>query len=277
MHNTIIIGAGPAGISAGIYLIRAGLDVIIIDNNTSSLSKAGKIENYYGFIEPISGNELLNNGKKQFEKLGGTIINDEVVAITYDNNLKIIGKETYECTNLIIATGSARLLPNIKGLEEGPHISFCAICDGFFYRNKDVAVLGSGLYALTEASHLLKITNSVTMLTNNKNLENKQYKINSRLIDYIENDNTQIIVHFNDGTTKKYDGLFIAEGVADACALAKKIGVKISNNKIVVNDKKETNVPHIYAVGDCIEGTHQIAKAINDGMEAALDIIRKSK
>lgn len=277
MYNTIIIGAGPAGISAGIYLIRAGVNVLVIENNTSSLLKAGKIENYFGFINSISGIELLNNGKKQFENLGGTIINDEIVTISFENNLEVIGKEKYECENLIIATGASRLLPHIKGLEEGPHISFCAVCDGFFYKNKNVAVLGSGLYAITEATHLLNVTDKVTLLTNNKPISNDKFVINNDTIDHVENDTSQIIVYFENGKKEKYDGLFIAEGVAGSCALAKKIGVKLNGDKIVVNEQRKTNISNIYAVGDCVDGPKQIAKAIDDGMIAALDIIRKKK
>lgn len=277
MYNTIIIGAGPAGISAGIYLIRAGVNVLVIENNTSSLLKAGKIENYFGFINSISGIELLNNGKKQFENLGGTIINDEIVTISFENNLEVIGKEKYECDNLIIATGASRLLPHIKGLEEGPHISFCAVCDGFFYKNKNVAVLGSGLYAITEATHLLNVTDKVTLLTNNKTISNDKCVINNDTIDHVENDTSQIIVYFENGKKEKYDGLFIAEGVAGSCALAKKIGVKLNGDKIVVNEQRKTNISNIYAVGDCVDGPKQIAKAIDDGMIAALDIIRKKK
>lgn len=275
MYNTIIIGAGPAGISAGIYLIRAGIDVLIIENNTSSLLKAGKIENYFGFTNPISGLELLNSGKKQFEKLGGTIVSDEIITITFDDNLQIVGKQLYECKKLIIATGASRLLPNINGLKEGPHISFCAVCDGFFYRDKKVAVLGSGLYAMAEAKQLLNVTDKVTLLTNQQSIENSQFIINDDLIEHIENDNKQIIIYFTNKKVESYDGLFIAEGVAGSCALAKKIGILLKDNKIVVNENKQTNVPNIYAVGDCIDGPKQIAKAIADGMVAALDIIRK--
>ncbi len=277
MYNTIIIGAGPAGISAGIYLIRAGVNVLIIENNTSSLLKAGKIENYFGFANSISGIELLNNGKQQFKNLGGTIINDEIVTIAFETNLEVIGKERYECENLIIATGASRLLPHINGLEEGPHVSFCAVCDGFFYKDKNVAVLGSGLYAITEATHLSNVTDKITILTNNKPISNVKFLVNKDTIHHVEKDTNQIIVHFENGKIEKYDGIFIAEGVAGSCALAKKIGVKLDGDKIVVNEQRKTNIPNIYAIGDCVDGPKQIAKAVDDGMKAALDIIRKKK
>ena len=175
MYNTIIIGAGPAGISAGIYLIRAGVNVLIIENNT------------------ISGIELLNNGKQQFKNLGGTIINDEIVTIAFETNLEVIGKERYECENLIIATGASRLLPHINGLEEGPHVSFCAVCDGFFYKDKNVAVLGSGLYAITEATHLSNVTDKITLLTNNKPISNVKFLVNKDTIHHVENDKSMMV------------------------------------------------------------------------------------
>ena len=277
MHKVIIIGGGPAGISAGIYLIRAGIDVLIIDNNRSSLLKTEKIENYYGFETPISGKELYEKGQKQFKRLGGNIINDEIVSLNYENNFIVIGKESYECEYLIIATGASKLMPNIKGLEEGPHISFCAICDAFFYRNKRVAVLGSGLYALSEASHLKDVTSDVTILTNGNDILDDKFNKENNIIEHIENNGNSINVYFTDTTKQTFDGLFIAEGVAGAGALSKKIGIKLNDNSIDIDENRKTNIPNIYAIGDCVVGTKQIAKAVNDGMMAALDIIRKKK
>lgn len=277
MHKVIIIGGGPAGISAGIYLIRAGIDVLIIDNNRSSLLKTEKIENYYGFETPISGKELYEKGQKQFKRLGGNIINDEIVSLNYENNFIVIGKESYECEYLIIATGASKLMPNIKGLEEGPHISFCAICDAFFYRNKRVAVLGSGLYALSEASHLKDVTSDVTILTNGNDILDDKFNKENNIIEHIENNGNSINVYFTDTTKQTFDGLFIAEGVAGAGALSKKIGIKLKDNSIDIDENRKTNIPNIYAIGDCVVGTKQIAKAVNDGMMAALDIIRKKK
>lgn len=277
MYKVIIIGAGPAGISAGIYLVRAGIDVLVIDNNKSSLLKTEKIENYYGFINPISGKELYYNGKKQYERLGGKIANDEIVSLNYENFFIVIGKEKYECENLIIATGASKLMPNIKGLVEGPHISFCAICDGFFYRNKHVAVLGSGLYALSEASHLKNVTKDVTLLTNGNDILDNNFNKECKEIEHIENNNETIEVYFTDKSKHTFDGLFIAEGVAGALALATKIGIKFDNNAIEINSNRQTNIPNIYAIGDCTSGINQVAKAVNDGMVAALDIIKRMK
>lgn len=276
MENVIIIGAGPAGISAGIYLLRSKINVLIIDNKSSSLLKAKKIDNYYGFMNGISGSELYCNGIKQFENLGGKIIYDEIVGLNYFDNFILNGvNSNYEASILIIATGTSHLLPSIKGLKEGPHISFCAICDSFFYRNKKVCILGNGQYALTEASHLANVVKQLTILTNGKDIVENNYACNNNKIKEIQNDGDSINVTFSDDTIESFDGMFIAEGIADATALAKKIGIKIQNNKLITDENMCTNVPNIYAIGDCRMGEMQVARAVNDGMIAALDIIRK--
>ena len=119
MKKVIIIGAGPAGITAGIYLTRAKIDNIVITNNSGSLKKAELVENYYGFENPISGSDLINNGINQYKRLGGNLIEDEIVSLTYEDKLKVIGvKDSYYCDIVIIATGAGRLMPNIKGLKE---------------------------------------------------------------------------------------------------------------------------------------------------------------
>lgn len=277
MENVIIIGGGPAGITAAIYLLRSKINVIVIDNKSSSLLKAKKIDNYYGFENGISGKELYRKGIEQFENLGGKIIYDEIVGLNYLDNFILQGTDgLYEATTLIIATGVSRLLPNIKGLCEGPHISFCAICDSFYYRNKRVCVLGNGQYALTEAAHLENVVNDLTLLTNGKSIVPNKYQTINKKIKEIINNGNNINVFFDDDSNECFDGIFIAEGVADATALAKKIGIKIENNKLITNENMMTNIPNIYAVGDCTNGEMQVAKAVKDGMLAALDIIRKN-
>ena len=157
MKKVIIIGSGPAGITAGIYLTRAKIENIVITNNQGALKKAELIENYYGFENPISGDQLLENGVKQYRNLGGTVINDEIVGLTFEDKLVVKGvNDSYKGDIVILATGVSRLLPVIKGLNDDLGISYCAICDAFFYRDKDVVVLGNGSYAVSEAEVLKK-------------------------------------------------------------------------------------------------------------------------
>lgn len=147
MLDILIIGSGPAGISAGIYAKRAGMKVAIISSADSALFNANKIENYYGFENGISGNALYENGIKQAKNLGIKIFNAQVLGLKYDSSFDVdTDKGVLQSKSLIIATGSVRKTPSIDGLAdfEGKGVSYCATCDGFFHRGKPVAVIGSG-------------------------------------------------------------------------------------------------------------------------------------
>ena len=279
MKNVIIVGSGPAGITAGIYLTRAKINNIVITNNQGALTKADLIENYYGFEQPIEGKKLLEEGKRQYINLGGTIIEDEIVGITYEDKLVLKGlKENYKSDIIVLATGVSRLLPNIKGLSDEIGISYCAICDAFFYRDKDVVVLGNGSYAIAEAEVLSKTSKSVSILTNNRNMtSDTNIKVNTKGIKEVIKEEDKFKILFEDETVLYSDGMFIAEGIAGASALAKKIGARTENNKIIVNDNMKTNIPGLYAIGDCIGGILQISKAVYDCIVAALNSIKENK
>ena len=170
MYDVIIIGAGPAGISASLYVKRANLSVLVLYYGESNLEKATKIDNYYGFTEGISGEDLYYNGIKQARNLGIEVKEQEVVGIeNLGDSFKIkTENQNFESKSVIIATGNRKVKPNIKGIEEfdGRGISYCAICDAFFYRNKNIAVIGNGKFAINEATELSHVANKVTILTN---------------------------------------------------------------------------------------------------------------
>ena len=283
MYDVIIIGSGPAGISAGIYLKRAKKNVLIISKGNSTLEKAEKIENYYGVLS-ISGKELYKIGIKQAKDLNIEIKEDEVTNISFENNFVVTtANSEYEAKYVIIATGTNRRTPNIKGIKEfeGKGVSYCAICDAFFYRNKDVAVVGNGNYAIHEASHLKPVAKSVTILTNGKEMvENRStadFEIDETPIREFRGTNVIEEVEFDNNTTKKIDGVFIAIGTASSTDLAKKIGAIVKNNNIVVDEDMETTVKGMYACGDCTGGLLQVNKAVYEGAKAALSIIKASK
>lgn len=279
IYDVIIIGAGPAGISAGLYTQRANQKTLIIYNEKSSLEKASKIENYYGFPNGISGKELYQNGIMQAKNLGIELKKEEVIKIE-----KI--KETFEVStsnrkyisrNVILATGNKKNTPDIKGIKEleGKGISYCAICDGFFYRGKDVAVLGSGDYAISEVNDLLNVANKITILTNKKKVPDfraENVKVETRGVIAVKGENQLESIELEDGTKLEVDGLFIAQGVAGSTDFARKLGALVKDNKIVVSDKMETTIQGLYACGDCIGGIYQIAKAINEGMIAGMNV-----
>ena len=289
MFDSIIIGSGPAGITASLYMVRAGLKVLVISKNQSALNKAEKIENYYGFEMPISGKELYENGIKQAKRLGVKFIEKEVISIKHsdDNCYEVIVAnqkidEKYIAKTVVLATGTNRNKPKIKGIKEfeGRGISYCAICDAAFFRNKDVGVLGNGDYAVSEIKELLPIVKSVTMFTNG--LEPIEYRrdnwnINTKKIRELRGSDRIEEIQFEDNTIEEVSGIFIAQGVATSTDFAKKLGAMIEYNYIVVNEKMETTVPNIYACGDCTGGLLQISKSVYEGTVAGLEIIQKLK
>ena len=173
-YDVIIIGAGPAGVSAGLYTKRANKKTLIIYNNESSLEKATKIENYYGFENGISGEKLYKKGIEQAKNLGINVKKEEVIKIDKIKDIFEVKtvNENYTAKNVVLATGNKKNKPDIKNIEkfDGKGVSYCAICDGFFYRGKDVVVIGNGNYAIAETNDLINIVNHVTILTNGKKI-----------------------------------------------------------------------------------------------------------
>lgn len=280
MASTIIIGNGPAGISAALYTTRAGIETTVIGKDAGALDRASKIENYYGFEEPVSGHDLVRTGIAQAQRLGARLITDEVLGLSYTDKFIVLTKEQeYAADSLIIATGSSRAKPSIKGLKEldGRGVSYCAVCDAFFYRGKDVAVIGEGDYALHEALALQPTSRNVTILTNGKQPTVEipdGILVNTSPIEAIAGADTVDGVRFQDGSSLPVSGVFIAIGVAGSTDLAQKIGAITEKNKISVNSRMETNIPGLYAAGDCTGGLLQIAKAVYEGAVAGTEVFK---
>lgn len=281
MYDVIIIGAGPAGISASLYTQRANQKTLILYHETSNLEKAVKIDNYYGFSQGISGEELYNTGIKQAENLGVEVKKEEVIKVGMTENGFQISttKQDYQSKTVIIALGNKKKQVEIKGIKEleGKGVSYCAICDGFFYRGKKVAVLGNGNYALAETNELLAIADQITILTNGEKAPEfraNNVEINTKPIQEIKGENRVREVRFQDDTSLEMDGIFVAQGVAGGTELAKKLGILTKQNTIVVNEKMETNIPGIYACGDCTGGLLQVCKAVYEGAMAGLQAIQ---
>ena len=277
MYDIIIIGSGPAGVSAAVYAKRGGANVLVISKDTGTLGKAKKIENYYGF-KNISGKDLYENGLKQLENL-----KDEVVQLNYTSQFEVTTvNNIFQAKYVVLATGVSRNVPNIKGIKEfeGKGVSYCAICDAFFYRNKDVAVLGSGNYAIHEAEILKPVVKSVILLTNSEKLvENRDIdlNVNEKKVREVRGFEKVDEIVFEDDTAQNINGIFVAIGTASTNDLARKIGARVENNKIIVNDNLETTVPNLYACGDCTGGILQISKATYEGTKVGLEIVNKLK
>ncbi len=280
MYDVIVIGSGPAGITAAIYAKRRNLSILVISKGNGALQKAEKIDNYYGFENGISGKELYENGIKQAKNLGIDFIEDEIINIEYINQFTVeTVNSKYEAKAVILATGVSRNVPNIKGIKEfeGKGVSYCAVCDSFFYKGKDVAVLGDGNYAIHEFETLKPVASSVTILTNGNNMvENRDssIEVNSKKIREFRGDTKLEEVEFEDNTIQNLNGVFIAMGTASSSDLARKIGARIENNNIIVNENMETTVPGLFACGDCTGGLLQISKAVYEGAKAGLAVLK---
>lgn len=283
IYDSIIIGKGPAGISAGIYIKRANLNVLVIGKDGGALEKTKEIDNYYGFPNTISGKELLLNGIKQAERLDITIETDEVIGVEFTGTYHVKTRNNvFQSKTLILATGTSRKTPTIKGIREfeGKGVSYCAVCDAFFYRGKNVSVLGSGDYALEEAKALLPVAKSVSILTNgeelvqNRSANYDNFSIQEKKIAEVRGESTINEIKFTDGTNITTDGLFIAVGVASSTDLARKLGAIVKDNYVGVNENMATNVPGLYACGDCTGGLLQISKAVYEGAKAGLSVIK---
>lgn len=284
--DVIIIGAGPAGVSASLYTVRANKKTLIIYEDLSSLEKTDRIDNYYGFENGISGKDLYENGIKQAKNLGVLVKKEEVVKIEQSgsdlyNFVVTTSKNTYSSKVVILATGNKKNKPKITGIErfEGKGVSYCAICDGFFYRNKEVAVIGNGNYAVSETNDLINVVKDVTILTNGEKAPNfraDNVNIETRAIKEIIGNDKVEEVELEDGTKIKVDGVFIAQGVAESTDFAKKLGALTNKDKIVVNEKMQTNIKGLFACGDCTGGLLQVSKAVYEGAIAGLEAIRMS-
>lgn len=279
IQDAAIIGNGPAGLSAALYLLRAGFSVTVIGQDNGALEKAGYIENYFGLGTPKTGHQLVEDGKAQVLRLGGQLLRDQVVGITWDGDFLVdtAGSQLTSRT-ILLTTGTSRKMAPIDQLDrlEGRGVSYCAVCDAFFFRGKKVAVIGSGAYAAGEYEELKNVVDDVTILTDGKE---PQFSLpcDRRKIDRFEGGDFLEKVVFADGTSERFDGVFIACGSAGAFELSKKLGLETANNKIVTDEKCATNIPGVYAAGDCVAGLQQIAKAVCDGMVAGTEALRYLK
>lgn len=285
--DCIIIGAGIAGLTAAIYLKRAGKNVVIIEKSMpgGQILKTKSIKNYPGFVE-IDGFSLIRKILDQIDNLEIQIIKEEVKEI---KNLEVVtDNNVYSASNIILATGRK---PRILGLQNeneliGKGISFCASCDGNLFKNDEVAVVGGGNTAFEEALYLSNICSKVYLIHRSDNYRAENYLINElkqkQNVFLMPN---EIITKLNtkDGylesieTDKnKYNikALFVAIGQVPS--IIKIEGLETGNGYIKVNNKMETNINGIYACGDCIKkDVYQLTTAASDGTIAATSIINR--
>lgn len=288
MENIVIIGAGPAGISAALYAARGNMNPLVINNGIGALEKAEKIENYYGLEQPLSGKELYERGIAQAKALGVRILDAEVLGISgFDTFTVKTTAGDFDTVSVILATGGKRSAPKILGLKEfeGRGVSYCAVCDAFFYRGKEVAVVGNGDFALHEAEELRNVTQDVTIYTDGKEPEfSREHPIavNTMKIQAIEGDDkvsgllmqSDIAAQDAEAPENSFypaDGVFVALGTAGSTEIARQMGAEISDKgNIKTDEEMATTIPGLFAAGDCTGGLLQVSKAVYEGSMAAI-------
>ncbi len=276
--DCLIIGFGPCGIEAAIYLKRYGFNPIVVGKDGGALEKAHQIENYYG-IESITGKELLEKGIEQAKHLGIEVVNDEVLAIETDEGFKVIGvHHIWQPKTILLAVGASRASLSSASAYEGKGVSYCAICDGFFYRKKKVAIIGNGAYMLHELEILKQMISDLVIFTDGKPLMvdvGDTKVIKDKILRFEGEGKLQNIV--TEKESYPVEGCFIAIGSASGFTLAKHLGIAMKENSIMVNEQYMTNITGIFAGGDCIGGLLQVSKAIADGALAATEISKYLK
>lgn len=285
-RSVVIIGCGIAGMTAGIYLKRAGIDTLIISDNAPGgvLNNIPSIENYPGY-EKISGPDLAMNIYNQVKSIDIPVLFKGITSIDMD---KRIINDSILYDYLIIATGRKG---NVLGLDNekeliGKGVSLCALCDGFFYKDKEVIVVGGGNTALTDALYLSSLCKKVTIVHRRDSFTSFKYLIdrvsNTKNIDFLFNstltsyniDDKKMLksVCINDKEITT-DGVFLAIGSTPNGEL---FDVNKENGYIIVDSKYNTSVNNVYAIGDVIKkDIYQLVTASYDAVEASYDIIRK--
>jgi thioredoxin reductase (NADPH) len=289
-YDTIIIGVGPAGLSAAIYTSRAKLKTLVIGKQSESqLWKAHAIEKYFG-IQSIEGKNLLVKGIEQAQKFGTHVKDGEVVNIKNKEGflVKTAKGEEYYGKTLILTTGMPIKLSGISNEEKftGKGVHYCVVCDGFFYKDKKVAVIGNSNYAAEQAIELLTYTKDVTIISNGKefqfdpkykdSLDQNKINLQSDKITSFEGEKKLEKLKTANGDLV-FDGVYMAIGSAGAIDFAKKFGLETKGNTIVVDKEGKTNMPGIYAAGICTGGVSQVATAVGQGCTAAMSVIKQLK
>ena len=279
MLDIIVIGSGPAGVSAAVYLKRFNLDVTVISNDNTALYSAHQIDNYYGFYG-ISGEELYQNGINQLNSLDINIINETVLAIeAYSNFIVTTNKGVYEAKRVILATGKSRNKLKIKNARdfEMRGLSYCATCDGFFYRGKKIGIIGSGSAMMHELSFLRNMTNDIIIFTDGEEIQVEGFNVvGEKIISLYGNEFLEGVI--TEQNKYNLDGLFVAIGDASTFDFIKHLGIATDDkNNIKVDSNYQTNIKNLYAIGDSIGGVLQIAKAVYDGMMVSYSIYNERK
>ena len=297
IHDVVIVGSGPAGYTAAIYAARAQLNPVILAGSVTAggaLMNTTEVENYPGFVEGIMGPELMTQMQEQAERFGADIRYEDVTALELEGDVKRIttSDDVYEARTVIISTGSEYRHLGIDGEERlsGHGVSYCATCDGFFFKDQDIVVVGGGDSAMEEATFLTRFARSVTVVHRRDELRASavmakraqedpkiSFAWNSRVVE-LDGEDSLTGVTLEDTVTGdrrrlEATGLFVAIGqvprselVADVLELDEAGYIKVEV------PSQRTRIPGVFACGDVADPTYQQAiTAAGSGCRAALD------
>jgi thioredoxin reductase (NADPH) len=298
VSKVVIIGSGPAGLTAGIYCARAGLEPVLYMGTKygGQLMLTSDVENFPGYKDPIMGPDLMEHMRVQAERVGTKLIQDDVVEVdfrAYPFVIKTPNEET-RAMSVIVASGAN---PRRIGLEGemrlmGKGVSNCAVCDGFFFRGKKLAVVGGGDTAMEEATYLSKLASSVTVIHRRESLRASSilqkeafadpkidFLFDSVVTDVLGEKKVDGIkvknVKTGDEKTVKIDGLFVAIGYDPNTEVFRGQLDLDANGYVVVKNETETNIPGVFVAGDVRDFRYrQAVTAAADGCKAALDADR---
>ena len=284
MYECVIIGGGPAGMAAALYLKRRGINPLIIEEKAlgGTLLLTDNIENYMGYLS-ISGFDLASNMASQINNLDISVIYKKVLKVSFDKNFIIdLGDSKINAKNVIVSSGKS--FNKLKGSDKflGKGVSYCAVCDGFFYKGKDVAVVGGGNSAFSEALYLSDLCDKVYVIVRGSikadlilrdkvfNKENV-FIVNASIKEFIGEDILSGVL-LDNGDRLNLSGVFLAIGGKPNTDFLD-IDLKTENGYLVCDKSLMTSFNGLYGAGDVIlKDYYQIMTAINDGIIAALSV-----
>lgn len=293
MYDMIVIGAGPAGLTAALYALRANKKVLVFEKNTygGQIINTGVIENYPG-VKDITGFDFATNLYQQVTDLGGEVVSEEVIKIDKDKNV-FTNKGEYKAKSIIIATGVKRRKLNLPNEDKlvGGGVSYCAICDGGFYKNKVVAVNGGGNTAIEDALYLTNVASKVYLIHRRdefraeqkyvdelKAKDNVEFVLNSTITSINGDMKLESIDVDTNGKSRNIaiDGLFIAIGQEPSNEAFEGV-IELENGYIKSEDGVHTNVEGIYVAGDTrVKELRQLTTAVGDGALAATKAMKEN-
>lgn len=278
MYDVVVIGAGPSGLTSAIYLLRAGYKVLVLEKNKigGQMAFSPKIENYPGYVS-ISGGELASKMLEQVLNLGGDVDLEEVIKVTKDS--VITNTMTYKTKAIVMASGLLQRRLNVPGEDKykDEKIHYCVACDGAFYKNKTVAVIGGGNSGVINALELSNICKKVYIIQCIDKLNGEKIRVEEVLkkgnIEVIYNNKVtkltdDITIHLDNHDAIKVDGIFLSIGSDPSSNLVDK---KYLNKYGFI---KENKIDNIFVAGDILEkDVRQITTAVSDGTFAAINVI----